>query len=1163
MRKIILFVGLLLIPLSILSAGMPEDETVTVYVPDDWYPYSYWDGTRLTGFFIDYWQLVQERSGLPVKIVPYLPEQWKYHISMDEGKIGVYMIAEGTNTQWKDLVVELEPLTTAQIPLVMETDLSRLPLNNTLPGGTAIGIHYTPMLKEIVEYLYPDAEIMAISSPADIVKAAEKKKVLVYVPYNWYKKNSLQEADIPRGFSRTWTRSLDMYPVVSIENQATAAMVERAREMVPDDEVDSLKAQWNLPVTNRRLADRFLLTDDEKEWVAGIREIEIVLPSLLFPDIYSFHMKRKNALQPVLNLVFEELFYRLKEINPDLRIEAELAGSAGALHRMEEKEGDIMIGAVDTRANRNIMLLSPPLIVSPIVIVTRSSHELSGGIKDLKEKRVGVLTGGAAAEALDRENFDCTVLEYGNTYQGLTALRLGKIDAWLGDLTSVSLVLQKMEGRDFRIAGTTRHVSRICIGVRKDWPVLAGMLNRYLVSIPDFRKREMFEGLMSDSGRYYINWMGLWKGMAGGAALFLLVLMLIIFWNRKLALEVHNREKAQKELGRVNTALELSNRAKSQFLANMSHEIRTPMNAIIGLTHLCLKTDLDPKQKEYVEKINKSAHSLLGIINDILDFSKIEAGKMSLDKVLFRFDDVLDDMKNILQETARQKGLELVFERGKNVPDTAIGDPLRLGQVILNLLTNAVKFTERGSVKITLNLQERTRQEALIRFEVKDTGMGMTDEQLAGLFQPFVQADGSTSRKFGGTGLGLAICRQLVEMMQGTITAASEFGSGSLFTFTARFPIPDEAMIRDNIEKLKKQSASLSRDQFNHARVLLVEDNEINRQVAREILEDAGIEVDTVVNGREAVDRLHDDSSRYDVVLMDVLMPVMDGYEAVRNIRNVLGLRDLPVIAMTASAMAGDREKSIEAGMNDYISKPIDPARLFEVLGKYIRMTWDTPARRFNTLSVPDKKTLPEQLPGVDVRDGIIRMAGNSDLYVRMAARFRENYGDFINQFVKLIDARDSETLIRSVHTLKSTAGNIGAAALSSMAGKLEAMLRKNPETMADDSLCSLASEMEMVLKSLETLPQPDKEGDSGKVLDKESLLELLEKARPYLKLRKPKQTLELAEQMASGQCDCGVDKDLKQFGEAVKKYRYQDAEELLEKMVKKIHGNHKQGDSP
>ncbi|MDR7051404.1 PAS domain S-box-containing protein [Duganella sp. 3397] len=413
------------------------------------------------------------------------------------------------------------------------------------------------------------------------------------------------------------------------------------------------------------------------------------------------------------------------------------------------------------------------------------------------------------------------------------------------------------------------------------------------------------------------------------------------------------------EMHRLKQRADTANRAKSDFLSNMSHEIRTPMNSIIGMAHLALKSVTHPKQRDYLQKIYHSGQHLLGIINDILDFSKIEAGKMDLEVLDFSIDRLLTNLTSQLGDLATARGLELVYDINPDLPRQLRGDPLRLEQVLINFTSNAIKFSERGRVHVRARLLEQHDQHLLVRFEVQDRGIGMSEDQVAQLFQSFQQADNSTTRRYGGTGLGLVINQQLAELMGGRVGVESRPGAGSTFWFTARLDLPFDALAMDDDAGVPGSADTSAVDplqaglfeSLRGASILLVEDNIFSQQVGQELLEDGGATVCVANNGKEAIDLLL--KERFDCVLMDVQMPVMDGFEATRLIRAHPKLSGTLVIAMTANAGREDQQRCMDAGMDEFVTKPVAPRLLFATLAKWLAQRAATPSAAPRPLAPP------------------------------------------------------------------------------------------------------------------------------------------------------------------------------------------------------------------
>jgi polar amino acid transport system substrate-binding protein len=1009
-------------------------------------------------------------------------------------------------------------------------------------------------------------------------------------------------------------------------------ILQKALDNLSRQEVRNILRQWvpevEMDRATPRKSQRLELTADEQQWLKAHSQISIGID----PHWEPIEFLDKHRTYKGISADF------LSRIGAMLNVNFILKSSdnwSQVMTDAQQHEIDLLPAITPSEERAQYLNFTQPYLHFPFMIFTRRDAPLVTSINDLTDLVVAVEEDYITIEYLTRDHPELQLKLFSTTTEALKAVASNEVDAYIGNLTLGSYLIDKMGFGNLKVAAPTPYFSDLAIGIRKDWPVLHSIMDKALEAIDETERRNIRQNSLAIRYDVEVDYTLLWQVLAGA----IIILLLILAWTAQI-----KRQKSALAIAKAEA--DQANQFKSHFLANMSHEIRTPMNAIMGFSHLALQTELSARQHRYIDKINSSAQVLLGVINDILDFSKIEAGKFEIEKTGFSLDDVFDNLASLITIRAEEKGIEILFNRDLEIPDMLIGDPLRLGQILINLVGNAVKFTDQGEIIVSAELKSVNEQQLEIEFSVIDSGIGIDPEELPRLFEPFTQLDGSITRRYGGSGLGLSICYHLVSLLQGKLTADSRPGVGSAFRFTVPFEtdpsisqqvwlpqtdlrglrvlvvddnptaiellqgrlesftfnvtstssasdalsllshaeksehdpfqlvlmdwrmpgmngIEAAKLIKQNRDHLsvvppvvlitaygreevmlqaeeagldailikpispsvlfdtlvrvltgKEESDNRQADLSSHCQqltgtVLLVEDNHINQQVARELIEGMGVTVDTAENGRFALESLN--SKPYDLILMDLQMPEMDGYETTQKIRAIKDYDSMPIVAMTAHAMASEREQCLDAGMNEHVPKPIDPTHLNRVLSRWLK-----PSINQNSASLKENQEkapiLPDALPGIELKWGLERVGSNHQLYLNLLQEFVTSHIQDKLFLHKYLMESETEKAIRLVHTLEGVSGNIGAHTLSEASEHLHAAIQKGQSDVTsltstfDQAFDELIDTLRNYLDSLnsdsiqESIPTTEQTDDSEYSSLLNALDEMLEEGDPSAK---------------------------------------------------------------
>lgn len=701
-------------------------------------------------------------------------------------------------------------------------------------------------------------------------------------------------------------------------------LLNKGLQLISQDEHRALEARWFAtdPEAGFKLLN-IKLEESEKNWLAKAPTLRVKV--IEFPPFSMTKPEPSGITVDYLNLIAENTGLKLEYVTDSQSREQALQDIVDNKSRY-----DLVLNINSNSKLAQAASVSSRIASIPLVIFTRMDNLGIASMESLHGKTLVLLRAGSIADQIKAEHPTINILWVDQVIDALDAVATGAADAYIGNLTVATYLIREQHIDNLMVIGPAPYRDlEIAIAVREDWPELTDIINKGLANLSPTQRNKISQKWGSVEFKSHVDYELLWK--AGGAAS--VVLFILFFWNRSLSREISQRLQVENELRKAKESADSANLAKSEFLANMSHEIRTPLNSVIGLSYLLEKDPPADERKELIQNIRIAGNGLLGIVNNVLDLAKIEAGELEMESKPIRLQHLLKEIEHIMQPSIAVKKLTLNIEAlPENCPQVVLGDVTRIRQILINLIGNAIKFTAEGSICVRIQtIPAMGKNSIRLKIDVQDTGIGIAPEVLPKLFMPFTQADSSTTRQFGGTGLGLTIVKQLAQTMKGQVSVQSELGVGTQFTAELELLEPGE----NDLQQLA-QEEQLTNHSLQDIKVLVVDDNPMNLKIACKLLHHHGATAHTVSNGQEALDWLFKPEHAVDVVLMDIQMPIMDGNTAVIRLRETGKFDTLPVIGLTGGALLSEREKSLQAGMNDYLTKPLNPDQMIKVIRNQI-----------------------------------------------------------------------------------------------------------------------------------------------------------------------------------------------------------------------------------
>ena len=1072
---------------------LKEHPVITAHNESGWIPYNYNKNGTPTGYSIDYMKLLAKTINIKVKFIT--GHTWGEYLEMaKQDKIDVILNIIKTPQREKFLLYTKDYYLKIKDAIFTLDDDYYTSMDDLKGKKLAIikGFFEVNIIKEH----YPDIKIVTTKDSKESFSLLSQGKVDAVIgdtQVGNYIIDNYQYDSIKIGFyaPQKYFES-DTYIAVNKSDAILKSILDKGMRSIDIDDIIKLRNRWFTNEYSNKGA--FVLTQKEQIYLKHKKVIKMCTNKDWNPIEFV-----ENGVPQGISIDTIKLIEKILHNKVTFKY-IPTQSWAQSQEYLRKRICDILPSAVKNEKRLEYANFTKPYMNYKMMIITNNTVPFINSLKVHKDKTLCRKKGSGIINILKKQMPGVNINEVESYKDMFDQVASGKAFASIATLP-VSLYYIKRYGYDnLKVSGTLDKVYHLSIAARNDQPELVTILDKALDNISVNQHQKIFNKWTSFKIINKTDYSLIIKVIA----FLFLIIAIIIYYNRKLS--------------RAMKLAQESTKLKSDFLANMSHEIRTPMNGIIGMTYLLFQTNLNETQKGYLEKIDSSAKSLLGIINDILDFSKIEAGKLTIDMNNFNLLKTIEHVVAINEFKAHEKGLKLIIDYDNNLSKTVYGDSLRVSQILTNLLSNAIKFTHQGEIVIKATAIDKNR----VRLDVKDQGIGLTPEQQSKLFQSFTQADGSITRKYGGTGLGLAISKKLVELMNGKIWVESEVDKGSTFSFEIELEQKDDELDQSN-DKLNKDPKELKEliTTLKGSKILLTEDNKVNQDIILGLLAHSGIDIDIASDGVEAVEKFKKNS--YELILMDLQMPNMDGYEATKIIREQN--KDIPIVALTANAMKDDIEKTKKAGMNEHLNKPINVENLYNTLLEYI--TAKTSKNSTNTIE--EDIELPT-FETIDIQSALRLVMGNKKIVLNTLKGFLEYKN------IKL-ENLDNDELKRTAHTIKGLSGAIGAKKLQKIAKDIEETQDKKLFELFYNEFYSIINEIEQKIE-LDSTKKIKASNDDVKIL--------FDELKEALKTKRAKNIKPIIEKIEEYE----LDDDKKDIFEKIKllskKFKFKEALELL-----------------